>query len=133
MEENKKIPEKKRFSIIARIRSSNHALRGLGVLIRTTHNFWGHLFFAVLAFYLAIILKISEIEWMFLVFSIGLVFVVEALNTAFEIDIDLTSPDYNPYARDIKDVSAAAVLISVIVACIIGLIIFMPKIIPLCF
>ena len=64
-------------------------------------------------------------------FTIGLVIITEALNTAFEIDIDLTSPSYHPYARDTKDVAAAAVLISVLVASIIGLIIFLPKIINL--
>ncbi|MDD3662359.1 MAG: diacylglycerol kinase family protein [Candidatus Pacebacteria bacterium] len=133
MEMNQKIPEKKRFSIIARVRSANHALRGLGVLIKTTHNFWGHLFFTILAIYLGFILKISHFEWIALVFAVGLVLIVEALNTAFEVDIDLTSPDFNPYARDIKDVAAGAVLLSVLVACVIGLIIFMPKIIILCF
>lgn len=126
-----KIPEKKRFSIIARVRSANHAVRGIGVLLRTTHNFWGHLLFTGLAIYLGFILHISHFEWIALVFAIGLVLVVEALNTAFEIDIDLTSPDYNPYARDIKDVAAGAVLLSIITACVIGLIIFLPKILEL--
>ena len=77
------------------------------------------------------ILKISEMEWVMIVFAIGLVIVTEALNTAFEIDIDLTSPTFHPYARDTKDVAAGAVLISVLVAGIIGLIIFLPKIIVL--
>jgi diacylglycerol kinase len=122
-----KLTEKKRFSLVARIKSTTHAWRGLGVFIRTTHNFWLHMFFAVLAIYLGFELGLSSIEWAIIVFAIGLVILSEAFNTAIEIDIDLTSPNYHPYARDIKDVAAGAVLISVIVAGITGLIIFLPK------
>lgn len=49
---------------------------------------------------------------MFLVVAGGFVLVAEAFNTALEIDIDLTSPEYHPYARDTKDVAAGAVLLS---------------------
>jgi diacylglycerol kinase len=122
------LKEKKRFSIVARIKSTTHAWRGIGVFVKTTHNAWLHIFFAILAIYLGIILSISGTEWIMLVFAIGLVIIVEVINTAIEIDIDLTSPNYHPYARDTKDVAAAAVAISVIVAGVIGLIIFLPKI-----
>lgn len=123
--------ENKKFSIIARVRSANHAWRGLGIMIKTTHNFWGHIFFGLLASYLGYVLKISSVEWLFLVIAIGFVLVSEAMNTAFEIDIDLTSPEYHPYARDTKDVAAGAVLLSVFTAILVGLIIFVPKIIVL--
>ena len=126
-----KISENKRFSIIARLKSTTHAFRGLGIFIKSTHNSWVHFFFAALAIYLGYILKISSIEWVMVIFAIGIVIVAEALNTAFEIDINLTSPNYHPYARDTKDVAAGAVLISVLVAGIVGLIIFLPKIIAL--
>ncbi|MBK5215895.1 MAG: diacylglycerol kinase family protein [Candidatus Pacebacteria bacterium] len=126
-----KLPEKKRFSIVARLKSTTHAWRGLGIFLKTTHNSRVHLFFASLAIYLGYILCISSIEWVMITFTIGLVIITEALNTAFEIDIDLTSPSYHPYARDTKDVAAGAVLISILVASIIGLIIFLPKIINL--
>ena len=69
-------------------------------------------------------------EWVVLVLAIGLVIVAEAFNTAIEVDIDLTSPEYHPYARDTKDVAAGAVLLMVMVATVIALIIFVPKILP---
>jgi diacylglycerol kinase len=119
---------KERFSIVARLKSATHAWRGLGILIRTTHNVWGHIFFGLLALYLGTILKISTTEWLFVVLVIGLVLITEALNTAIEIDIDLTSPEQHPYARDTKDVAAGAVLLSVWVAIIVGAFIFLPKI-----
>jgi ATP-dependent exoDNAse (exonuclease V) alpha subunit len=39
------IKEKDRFSLVSRLRSANHAWRGLGILFKTTHNVWVHLFF----------------------------------------------------------------------------------------
>lgn len=123
------IKEKKRFSIVSRLKSTNHGLRGLGIFIKTTHNLWFHIFFAVLAIYLAFVLNISFVEWAIIIFAIGLVVITEAINTAIEIDIDLTSPNFHPYARDTKDVAAAAVSIAIIFAGIIGLLIFLPKII----
>lgn len=56
-----------------------------------------------------------------------IVLVTESLNTALEIDIDLTSPTYHPYAKDTKDVAAGAVLLAVFGAIIVGLLIFLPK------
>ncbi len=126
-----KLPEKKRFSIVARLISTNHAWRGLGIFFKTTHNLWLHLFFAFMAVYLGFILGLSSVEWAIIIFAIGLVIVSEAFNTAIEIDIDLTSPNYHPYARDTKDVAAGAVSIATIVAGIMGLLIFLPKVITL--
>ncbi len=126
-----KLSEKKRFSLVARAKSFANALRGIVVFLKTTHNAWIHLFVMFLAICLGIFLGISPIEWMFIVFASGFVVVTEAINTAIEIDIDLTSPNYHPYARDTKDVAAGAVLISVLSALVIGGIIFLPKIIPL--
>jgi diacylglycerol kinase len=119
---------KKRFSLIARIRSFNNGWRGLGIFFKTTHNSWGQIVCALLAIYLGFILHISSTEWVLVVFSIGIVMITEAINTAIEIDIDLTSPEHHPFARDTKDVAAAAVILATFVAGITGLIIFLPKI-----
>ncbi len=105
-----------------------NAFRGLRVFGNTTRNLYVHVFTALLVIILGFYFEISSIEWIMLVFAIGFVIVSEAFNTAIEIDIDLTSPEYHPFARDTKDVAAAAVLLSVFTAIIIGLIIFLPKI-----
>lgn len=115
---------KEEFSLIKRAKSFSHAGRGILVFIKTTHNAWIHLFVLVLAVGFGFYFDITMIEWMMLVLAGGFVLVAEAFNTAFEIDINLTSPEYHPYARDIKDVAAGAVLISAITALIIGVFIF---------
>ncbi len=121
--------EKKKFSLIARLKSTNHAWRGIGILFKTSHNAQFGLVISLLVVYLGFTFAISNIEWMFLVFAIGLVFVAEALNSSIEIDMDLTSPEYHPYARDTKDVAAGAVLLSVTIAVIIGAVIFLPRLV----
>ena len=129
---NSHLSEKKRFSIIARAKSFTYAFRGLSLIFKTQHNSWVQLVLAFIVVSMGIFFNISQTEWIFIVFSIGLVISAEAFNTAFEFDIDLTSPTYHPYARDTKDVAAAAVLVTSIMATIVGLIIFLPKIF-LCF
>ncbi len=126
-----KMSEKKRFSVVARAKSFAHAWRGLGIMIRTQQNAWIHIVAGLLALWFGYMFMISLTEWALVIFAIGLVITAEAFNTAMEIDIDLTSPNYHPYARDTKDVAAGAVLISSIIALIIGLIIFVPKILIL--
>ncbi|MCX6752017.1 MAG: diacylglycerol kinase family protein [Candidatus Nomurabacteria bacterium] len=105
-----------------------NAFRGMYVVAKTTRHLFIHIISALVAIAFGFYFKVSSLEWIALVFAIGFVFVAETLNTAIEIDIDLTSPEYHPYARDTKDVAAAAVLLSVFVAVIVGLIIFLPKV-----
>ncbi len=123
--------EKKRFSIVARARSFKHAIRGIGVILKTQHNSWIHLAGGILAVVLGFHYHISEAEWGLIIIAITSVLVAEGFNTAIEFDIDLTSPNYHPYAKDTKDVAAGAVLLTVIGAVVIGLIIFLPKILVL--
>jgi diacylglycerol kinase (ATP) len=123
--------EQKRFSFIARMKSFNHAFRGIGIIFRTQHNAWIHGIVAVAIIALGLWLRISAGEWAVIMLSIASVLAAEGFNTALEIDIDLTSPDEHPYARDTKDVAAGAVLLTVFGASIVGLIVFVPKIIAL--
>lgn len=120
--------ENKKFSLVARLKSATHAWRGIGIIIKTTHNMWGHIFFALFVVFLGLIFQISNSEWYAVIFAIAFVVITESINTAIEIDIDLTSPEYHPFAKDTKDVAAGAVLIAILFACIVGAIIFLPKI-----
>jgi len=105
-----------------------NAFRGIYVVRQSTRHFSFHMFVALLVIICGFYFKVSSPEWIALVFSIGFVFTAEAFNTAIEIDIDLTSPEYHPYAKDTKDVAAGAVLFATITAVLVGLIVFLPKI-----
>ncbi len=113
-----------KFSLIKRIRSFIYAGRGIKIFFKSTHNSWIHVTLCIIAIILGFYFHITQTEWMMLVLASGLVFVSEAFNTAIEIDIDLTSPEYHPFAKNAKDVAAGAVLISAITALVIGVLIF---------
>ncbi len=110
--------------LVRRAKSFTHAFRGLKFLFSTTPNVWIHGVIFMLAVVGGVFYGITNTEWMFLLVAGGMVFAAEAFNTAIEIDMDLTSPEFHPYARDTKDVAAAAVLITSIFALLIGILIF---------
>lgn len=72
------------------------------------------------------LLGINSLEWCLLTLSIVIVWVSEALNTAFEFLCDVASPEFHPLVKKSKDVAAGAVLVSAVGAMVIGLIIFIP-------
>lgn len=114
-----------------RAKSFTHAGRGIWLVIKTTHNAWVDIAILLVVIALGFYFRITQADWMLIVFAAGLVLAAEAFNTAIEIDIDLTSPEYHPFARDTKDVAAGAVLIAAIAAAIIGLLIFGPYLLAL--
>lgn len=126
-----KNPGKDKFSFKRRVRSFEYAFKGIRSFFLTTHNAWVHTFITVIVIIAAIFFRINVVEWIAIVFSIGLVFTAEALNTAVEQYVDLVKPEFDPKAGNIKDISAGAVLISATSAAIIGLLIFVPKIVAL--
>ena len=111
-----------------RLKSFQYAFAGLAVMLRRQPNFFIHLILAALALIMAWYFKISKWEWLWIVFSIGLVLSAEIFNTAIENLTDLIEPEKNPKAGKVKDLAAAAVLTAAITALIIGLIIFLPRI-----
>ena len=54
---------------------------------------------------------------------------LELVNSAIEATVDIAMPEINEKAKVAKDVAAGAVLVSAIASAIIGLIIFIPKVI----
>lgn len=109
-----------------RMKSFKYAIQGLRVVIREP-NCRIHLFFTGLVILLGWLTELSNIEWALVLICCALVLSAEAFNTSIEHLTDLVSPEINPKAGIVKDVSAAAVLLSSIFAAIIGLIIFLPK------
>lgn len=104
------------------------ALNGLLYVLKTQANFRLQLFITLLVISLSFYLRISSTEWLAVMLCIGVVLAAEAFNTAIEKLVDLVSPRPNKEAGIIKDVAAGAVLLLAIMALIIALIIFVPKI-----
>jgi diacylglycerol kinase len=118
----------KKFSLKSRFESFKFAFNGIGSLLKNEHNSRVHLTVATLAIALGFILKINLIEWSLLIIVIAIVFLTELLNSALETLADSIDPEWNEKIMKAKDYAAAAVLISAILAVVVGGIIFIPGI-----
>lgn len=123
MEENDKI----RFSLKNRFLSFRYAFNGLKTLFTQEHNARIHFVIAILTIAIGMVLNISPIEWLIILILIALVFCLEIINTAIEYLCNFISPEWHKAVKDIKDLSAAAVLVAAIISIICGIIIFAPK------
>lgn len=110
--------------ISARIRSFGYAFSGLRMLLKWEHNTWIHLCATLLVVVAGFWKNISPAQWGLLVIVIGMVWAAEAFNTALEKLCDLVHPEVHPVVKQIKDISAAAVLITALVAVVTGILIF---------
>jgi diacylglycerol kinase len=117
-----------KFSIKSRLQSFRYAVNGLAELLKNEHNSRIHLFAAIVAIILGIILKLNNIEWSLLIIVIGIVFLTELLNSAIEKLADRVDSKWDELIGKAKDFSAAAVLVSAVIAITVGLLIFIPKV-----
>lgn len=115
------------FTLRKRLRSFRYAFHGIQFLIRHEHNAWIHCFAAICVVTAGCLTGLSVMEWIAVIFAIGMVLAAEAVNSSIEALADLVSPDYNEAIKRTKDLAAGAVLILAIAAAIVGLLIFIPK------
>ena len=109
--------------------SFKYAFEGMLQAYIGEQNLKIHTVIAVLVIIFGFILKISYMEWLVCLILIGLVLMAEFFNTSIEYLVDLASPEVHPLAKATKDTASAGVLMMAIISAIIGLIIFVPKLI----
>jgi len=106
------------------LRSFSYAVAGLAHLVRTQRNFRIEMAVGAVAIVGATLVGLERWEWVSLVLTIALVLILEALNTALEHAVSISSPTLDPRAKAAKDVSAAAVLIAAAASVAVGLVLF---------
>ena len=116
-----------KFSLIKRLKSFKYAFNGLKTLLLEEHNSRIHLLAAVVAIVAGFYFDISNAEWLFVLVAIGGVFAIELINSAIENLADMVTKEQHPVIKKVKDLAAGGVLIVSIMAFVIGLIIFVPK------
>lgn len=121
---NLKSKDKRKFSS-----SIKYCLEGINFVITNESNFKKEIVIGIIALLLSYILKISRIEFIIILIMITLVLTSEIINTSIEKVVDLYTKDYNNLAKIAKDVSAGSVLVMSIFSLLVGVIIFLPKII----
>lgn len=122
---------KKEKGIKKFINSFTYPIKGLKYAYRNEQNLAVDVSIAIIVLVLGFVFKINPMEWALLSLTIGLVISCELLNTAIEAIVDLVTEDYHPLAKVAKDTSAAAVFVFAIVSIIVGIIIFLPKLIAI--
>lgn len=113
------------------IDSVGHALDGINYTISHERNFLIEIVFAIIVTIASLIFKVSLLEWGILILVIGIVLSLEMVNTAIERCVDLVTKEYKELAKISKDIAAGSVLIMSMFSIIIGIIIFLPKILEI--
>jgi diacylglycerol kinase (ATP) len=96
------------------------ALNGLVYTFRTQRHMRFHLYVVMIVMVLGVFFNLRLRELLVLLFTISLVLVAEMFNSAIEATVDLVQPAYSPSAKFAKDISAGAVMITTIIALVVG-------------
>ncbi len=105
-----------------------HAWNGVKHFFQAEKNAPILVLFSAVALILTLFLNLSTTECLFVCLSICMVFSAEIFNTSIEHLADRVSKEHELAIKHVKDLSAAACLFTVLFAAIVGLVIFLPKI-----
>lgn len=95
-------------------------MSGVVFTFRTQRHMRFHLYVVLIVVLLGLFINLGLRETLVLLFTISLVVVAEMFNSAIEATVDLVSPHYHPLAKFAKDIAAGAVLITTIIALVVG-------------
>lgn len=123
-----KVKSKKNKNILE---SFKYGFLGLFETIKRERNIKIAFFLIIFGTIISWFLKLSMMEWVVVILMSVIVVSLEMMNTAIEAVVDMVMPNIHPLAKLAKDTAAGAVVLSVVVAFIIGLIIYLPKLIAL--
>ncbi|MFT4444616.1 diacylglycerol kinase family protein [Parvimonas sp. G1967] len=104
------------------------AFKGIIYIFKTERNFRFHIMFSVLVLLCSLIFNLSYVELSVILIMIAVVLTLEIINTIIENIMDFLCKDYNLNIKIIKDMASSAVLVSAFISIIVGLLIFIPKI-----
>ena len=114
------------FTTAGRLRSVRYAVAGIAYMLRTQHNAWLHAAASAAVLVVGLALGVSAADWRWLIAAMALVWIAEAMNTAFEHLCDVVSPEFHASVQKSKDVAAGAVLLAAIAAAAIGASVLVP-------
>ncbi len=108
------------------LKAFGYAFQGLAIFFKDERNALYHCIVSVLAILVGFYFNINRMEWIAILFAIALVFTAEIINSSIEHLADTLHPEHSIGIKHTKDIAAAAVLFSVIISVIIGIVIFFP-------
>ncbi len=111
--------------------STKYSIQGLVYAFSNEKSLILYTVLSLLAILVGALLNISVNQWICLLLSLGVVLTIELINTAIEATVDMVTIEYNELAKIAKDCGSAATFVSTIIAVIVALVIFIPKIVAL--
>ncbi len=121
-----KLKDKSKF-----LASVSHCLDGLAYTFKNERNFRIEISISILVLICDFLFHISVIEYIITLLLICFVLIMELLNTALERVVDLYTLEKHPLAKAVKDIASASVLVMATISGIIGMLIFVPKVMAL--
>ena len=121
--------ELSKLSVRERVKSAGYAVQGIAAVVRSQPNTWYMIAATIGVVVAGLWFKVGPLEWCCLSAAIAVVWLAEILNSAIEFLTDLVSPEHHPLAQKAKDAAAAAALIAVLFALVVGIVILLPKMI----
>ncbi len=111
------------------LKAFKHAFNGMYYFLLHERNGRIEIGIAVVTVGLALLMGVSIAEWIAILICIALVISFEMVNSALEKLCDVVQEEYHPVIKTVKDMTAAAVLWCAIISVIVGVIIFLPKLV----
>ena len=133
MDNKRKEEVKEEFEVEAKRLVNSFKFAGVGIFtaLKKEKNMKIHFLAMIIVIILGFVFKIEPMEWITCVVLFGGVIGAEMFNTAIETVVDMVTPYKNEKAKIAKDVAAGGVLVWAIAAAVIGLIIFVPKVVEI--
>ncbi len=103
------------------------AFSGIWYGIKTQRNIKVQIVISILVVIAGLILKLTPLEFIFIVIAIFMVIVAEMINTAIEVTVNLITDKYHELAKIAKDVAAGAVVLAAINAVIVAILVLVNK------
>ena len=114
------------------IQSFTHALKGAYYACCSERNMLIHIAIATAVVIVSFLVHLDKIEFLIVLLCIAMVLITEMINTSFEFMVDLfQGAKISPVVKMLKDIASAAVLVASVFSAIIGVWIFLPKVIKL--
>lgn len=111
--------------------SFSHAWHGFARVFHEERNIRIHACAALCALLLAWLLHFSSLEIVLVILMSGVVIASELLNAALERYSDIVKPRVSGYVAEIKDIAAAGVLVLSVTAVLVGIVLYVPKVLAL--
>lgn len=108
-----------------------NAINGIKYVFKNEHNYRIQVVFSIIAISIGIILEISFLEFAIIFTVIALVFLAEFINSIVETVVDMYTEEYNEKAKIAKDVAAGTAMLMAIASVIVGILIYLPKILKI--